>query len=170
VPSDAPEPFGLPPRVTVTSIRAGTPDQYSVTPDRAVLQLDARLTPTWTAEDARRFVSLFVDRLDGQHPHVHHTTVRELTESWPPFQLVPEHPLPAALAAGAKVAGLDPQPVVAGPSNIGCLLAAHGIPATAGFGVAYRGLHGIDEAIDLATVPAVQATYHRALLSLLEGP
>jgi hypothetical protein len=47
---------------------------------------------------------------------------------------------------------------VAGPSNIGNYLAGLGIPATAGFGVDYRGLHGTDERIRLESVPQVQAS------------
>ncbi|SPE57395.1 hypothetical protein SNS2_3065 [Streptomyces netropsis] len=55
----------------------------------------------------------------------------------------------------------------AGPSNIGNLLAGEGIPATAGFGVPYRGLHGIDERARLAELPTVYAVYQRAVLDLL---
>ena len=58
---------------------------------------------------------------------------------------------------------------VAGPSNIGNYLAGLGIPATAGFGVDYQGLHGTDERVRLASIPAVQAAYHQALLILLHG-
>jgi succinyl-diaminopimelate desuccinylase len=58
---------------------------------------------------------------------------------------------------------------VAGPSNIGNYLSSRGIPATAGFGVAYQGLHGTDERIDIATIPPVQAIYQEAVLALLNG-
>lgn len=56
---------------------------------------------------------------------------------------------------------------VAGPSNIGNYLAKLGIDATAGFGVHYKALHGTDERIEIATIPPVQATYHEAILTLL---
>jgi succinyl-diaminopimelate desuccinylase len=46
-----------------------------------------------------------------------------------------------------------PPAKVAGPSNIGNYLAKLGIPATAGLGVVYHGLHGTDERIELASVP-----------------
>jgi succinyl-diaminopimelate desuccinylase len=55
----------------------------------------------------------------------------------------------------------------AGPSNIGNHLAGLGIPAIAGFGVDYQGLHGADERIRLDSIPAVQAAYHHALRTLL---
>ena len=41
------------------------------------------------------------------------------------------------------------------------------VPATAGFGVDYQGLHGTDERIRLESIPVVQAAYHHALLTLL---
>lgn len=57
----------------------------------------------------------------------------------------------------------------AGPSNIGNLLAGEGIAATAGFGVPYEGLHGIDERAHLAALPTVYAVYQRAVLDLLRA-
>ena len=59
------------------------------------------------------------------------------------------------------------RPKVAGPSNIGNYLAGLGIPATAGFGPVYEGLHGTDERALVASIPQVQATYHRAVAHLL---
>jgi succinyl-diaminopimelate desuccinylase len=58
---------------------------------------------------------------------------------------------------------------IAGPSNIGNFLAAKGIPATAGFGVRYRGLHAADESVELASIPQVAATYALAVSRLLDG-
>jgi len=69
--------------------------------------------------------------------------------------------------AGARAAGIGVEPKVAGPSNIGNFLAAEGIPATAGVGPSYQGLHGVDESVDLSGLPAVQVAYHHAVLSLL---
>ena len=72
-------------------------------------------------------------------------------------------------APGGAVGGADPGGEIAGPSNIGNYLAGLGIPATAGFGVDYQGLHGTDERIRLDSIPAVQAAYHQALLTLLHA-
>ena len=74
-----------------------------------------------------------------------------------------------AAAGGGTAAGLAPAAKVAGPSNIGNYLAGLGIPATAGFGVDYQGLHGTDERIRLDSIPVVQAAYHQALLTLLHA-
>jgi succinyl-diaminopimelate desuccinylase len=41
------------------------------------------------------------------------------------------------------------------------------LPATAGFGVMYTGLHATDERFRTDTIPPVQATYHATLLRLL---
>ena len=53
------------------------------------------------------------------------------------------------------------------PSDIGNYLASLGIPTTAGFGVAYRNLHGTDECSQVTTVPTMQAVCHEAVLALL---
>jgi len=91
----------------------------------------------------------------------------EVTTRWPPYALPDGSPLRDALLQGAARAGLAPEAKVAGRSSIGNYLAGLGIPATAGFGVDYTGLHGTDERIRLDSIPAVQAAYHQALLALL---
>ena len=93
----------------------------------------------------------------------------EITTRWPPYALPDGSPLRDALLQAAARAGLAPVAKVAGPSNIGNYLAGLGIPATAGFGVDYQGLHGTDERIRLDSIPAVQAAYHQALLTLLHA-
>jgi succinyl-diaminopimelate desuccinylase len=57
---------------------------------------------------------------------------------------------------------------VTGPSNVGNLLAQHGIPATCGFGVAYRNIHAPDECIDLTTLVPTHRVYEAALQELLK--
>jgi succinyl-diaminopimelate desuccinylase len=93
-----------------------------------------------------------------------------VTTRWPPFALPDGSPLRDALLEAASWAGLAPAAKIAGPSNIGNYLAGLGIPATAGFGVDYQGLHGTDERIRLDSLPIVQAAYHQALLTLLRTP
>ena len=94
-------------------------------------------------------------------------TYVEVTTSWPPYALPDILRLRTALLAAARDAGITAQAKVAGPSNIGNYLAGLGIPATAGFGVAYEGLHGTDERIRIDSIPPVQAAYHQALFTLL---
>lgn len=55
---------------------------------------------------------------------------------------------------------------IASSSNIGNYLAGLGIPATAGIGVSYVGLHGTDGHARLDTIPTVRAVYHNAVLRL----
>lgn len=167
VPTAVDPAYGLPPKLTVTSVRGGTSGAYSVVPDRCELEVDVRLTSVFDAAAAWSMLRNAVKDLDRLCPAPRASKVEATTESWPPFRLPAGHELPAAIRAGARMAGLDPAPVVAGPSNIGNFLAARGIPATAGFGVRYRGLHGTDEAIELASVPAVGVAYEHAVRRLL---
>jgi succinyl-diaminopimelate desuccinylase len=167
VPTELDPDFGLPPKLTVTSIRGGTSGVYSVVPDRCDLEVDVRLTNAFDIDTAWKLLAAAVADIDAAHPAPRGSQLERTVQAWPPFRLPSDHPLPAALAAGARAVGLDPSPVVAGPSNIGNLLASRGIPATAGFGVRYRNLHATDEAIEIATIPATQAAYHHTVLTLL---
>ncbi|MFF9476931.1 hypothetical protein ACF1E9_30495 [Streptomyces roseolus] len=90
--------------------------------------------------------------------------------SWPPFRLEADEQPAAALLSAARRAGLDVRAKTAGPSNIGNLLAGQGIPATAGFGVPYEGLHGIDERASLAELADVYSIHQQAVDELLGRP
>jgi len=107
-------------------------------------------------------------QLDTQWPGTLPTHVK-ITTRWPPYALPNSSPLRNALLQAAESARLTTAAKIAGPSNIGNYLAGLGIPATAGFGVDYRGLHGTDERIRLDSIPPIQAAYHQALLTLLQA-
>jgi succinyl-diaminopimelate desuccinylase len=156
--------FPLPPKLTVTAIHGG--EGYSTIPDLCVLNVDVRLTPTFEAEQALALLGSTLAGLDAAWPDTPPTGL-DITTRWPAFALPEDEPLRAALLTAAQDSGLHPQAKVAGPSNIGNYLAGLNIPAIAGFGVDYRGLHATDEQIRLDSIAPVQATYHRALLSLL---
>jgi succinyl-diaminopimelate desuccinylase len=156
--------FPLPAKLTVTAISGG--EGYSMVPDLCTVNVDIRLTPALDDLAAVALVQEAAASTDAAWPGTPPTDV-DVTTRWPPYALPDGSPLRDALLNGATRAGLAPAAKVAGPSNIGNYLAALGIPATAGFGVDYQGLHGTDERIRLDSIPAVQATYHQALLVLL---
>lgn len=156
--------FGLPPKLSVTELHGG--QGYSVTPDLALVHVDVRLTPDF---DEHAAVALLRERcaaVDARWPGTAPTGLSTVM-SWPPYRLPDGHPLPDALLKAAHDMGLQTTPKVAGPSNIGNYLAGLGVPATAGFGVDYVGLHATDERIRIDSIPAVQGAYHQAVLSLL---
>jgi len=158
--------FPLPARLTVTAISGG--EGYSMVPDLCTVNLDIRLTPALDDLAAAALVQQAVASADEAWPGTPPTDV-DVTSRWPPYVLPDGSPLREALLNGAARAGLAPVAKVAGPSNIGNYLAGLGIPATAGFGVDYQGLHGTDERIRLDSIPAVQAAYHQALVLLLQA-
>ncbi|MGW1953186.1 M20 family metallopeptidase [Streptomyces sp. NPDC001920] len=159
--------FPLPPRLTVTSCHGG--QGFSVVPDRCEVGVDVRTTPAFDARAAERLVRAAVDDLDVRAPAPRPTTITPVA-TWPPYRLAEDRQPAAALLEAAAEEGLDVRPKVAGPSNIGNLLAGEGVPATAGFGVRHEGLHGVDERACLEDLPAVHAVYRRAVLSLLGAP
>ncbi|MEU9916620.1 M20/M25/M40 family metallo-hydrolase [Streptomyces sp. NPDC051001] len=152
--------FPLPPKLTVTSIRGG--EGFSVVPDRCEVGVDIRTTPTFDARAAQALVRAAAAELGTP------ATVTPLA-SWPPFRLAEDEQPAAALLDAATRAGLKVRAKTAGPSNIGNLLAAEGIPATAGFGVRYEGLHGTDERACLTDLPTVLAVYRDTVSGLLAG-
>ncbi|WP_338054086.1 M20 family metallopeptidase [Streptomyces spiramenti] len=164
---EADERFPLPAKLTVTSISGGS--GWSVTPDRVDLHVDVRLTPALDGSSAAQLVRSVVAQLDSELPPPAPTQIEEVA-CWPPFRVPRDAEPAAAILAAAESLSVRVTPKTAGPSNIGNLLAGHGVPATAGFGVAYEGLHGTDERAQLAQLPLVHAVYHRTVLQLLSRP
>jgi len=156
--------FPLPGRLTVTAISGG--EGYSVVPDLCFVNVDVRLTPAFGSQTALDTVREAAAAADEGWPGTQPTHV-EVTTSWPPYALPGNSPLRTALLSAARDVGITARAKVAGPSNIGNYLAGLGIPATAGFGVAYEGLHGTNERIRIDSIPPIQAAYHQALLTLL---
>ncbi|MFD6153578.1 M20 family metallopeptidase [Streptomyces sp. NPDC060243] len=158
------ERFPLPARASVTAFSGGA--GFSVVPDRVDLNVDVRLTPAFDGEAAAALVTALVRRLDTDLPAPAPTEVHHVA-CWPPFRLSPRDEPAAALLRAAAARGVRVRAKTAGPSNIGNLLAGRGVPATAGFGVRYEGLHGIDERAHLAELPDVYAVYLDAIRDLM---
>jgi succinyl-diaminopimelate desuccinylase len=168
IPGPVDHALGLSPKLTVTAVHGG--QGYSIVPDRCEISIDVRLTPSFDAWAAHNLVTRLVENLDRSHPTERATEI-QCRESWPAYRLPEDTPVAVALLeAAARHLQSPPSAEVAGPSNIGNYLASIGVPATAGFGVGYQGLHGTDERIEVASIPVVQAIYHEAVLSLLGGP
>jgi len=163
LPNGASEQFPLPGRLTVTAIDGG--QGYSVNPDLCTLNIDIRTTPTFDDTAASALLERLTTRVDQHWPGTRPTLIQRTTR-WPAYALSPDSLLRATLLRAAHSFGVNVDPKIAGPSNIGSYLAGLGIPATAGFGVSYTGLHATDERIQLDTIPLVQAVYHTTLLTL----
>lgn len=153
-------------KLTVTSIQSG--EGFSVTPDLCSLNVDVRLTPGFDDRASESVLREQISAVDAAWQGTRPTGV-EIVTRWPPFALPEGSRLRDALLDAAAEVGLDVTAKIAGPSNIGNYLAGLGIPATAGFGVEYEGLHATDERILLDSLGPVQAVYHRALLTLMSG-
>jgi succinyl-diaminopimelate desuccinylase len=166
LPESAGPEFPLSPRLTVTAIRGG--EGYSTVPDLCLVNVDIRLTPAFGEAAALDLLHQTVCSVDADWSGTRQTAVA-VTGHWPAFALPDGSALRGALLDATAAAGLRVTPKIAGPSNIGNYLAGLGIPATAGFGVDYVGLHGTDERIRLDSVPFVHATYQHALLTLMKG-
>lgn len=166
IPDGASPEFPLPGKLTVTAIQGG--QGYSVTPDLCTLNVDIRTTPTFDDTAAARLLEQLVAHVDDGWPGTRPTLIQVDTR-WPAYALAEDARLRNALLGAAKMVDVAVEAKIAGPSNIGNYLAGLGIPATAGFGVTYAGLHATDERIRIDTIPTIQAIYHSAALDLLDA-
>jgi succinyl-diaminopimelate desuccinylase len=158
------EDFPLPAKLTITTIHGG--EGYSVTPDLCTFGIDMRTTPAVNCRTLRELLYQAITAVDQTWPDTR-ATIMDIDTEWPPYHTDQASPIRNALLDAAQSLGIDVQPKISGMSNIGNYLAGLNIPATAGFGVAYEGLHATNERIRLDTIPTVQATYHAAVLNLL---
>jgi succinyl-diaminopimelate desuccinylase len=157
--------FPLPPQLTITAIAGG--EGFSMVPDACSLNVDIRLTTTFTAALARRTLAQAVEVFDAAAPDERKTRI-EWIPGWPAYRLDDNEPAVRALQVAACVAfGRDVPTGTAGPSNVGNYLATLGVPATSGFGVTYRNLHAPDECIEVASIEPVYGAYRSAVRSLL---
>jgi succinyl-diaminopimelate desuccinylase len=157
LPAEPAGPFAFGPKVTVTAIEGG--EGFSVVPDRASCSLDIRLTPGFDAAAAMHWLEALVDP---------QTTRIETVESWPPYIVSETDAFVRAFgSAGRDAFARDIPLAVCGPSNIGNLFAAHGIPTICGLGVTAENVHGTDECALLASVPQAYRGYSEGVRRFL---
>jgi succinyl-diaminopimelate desuccinylase len=150
-------PFGS--RATVTHIEGG--QGYSIVPDHAVCYIDIRLTRTFDAAHARRWLVQVAHEVDPQ-------CRIEVVDHWPAYVVEPSNRLARSFAAAAETAFGRAMPAeVSGMSNIGNLLAARGVPTICAPGVSSANIHATDEWADIDSVGPVYSMYCEAVRRFL---
>jgi succinyl-diaminopimelate desuccinylase len=140
--------FAFGPAATVTHLEGG--EGFSVVPDRAVCHVDIRLTRAFDGDKALHWMTGLVAG-EGRIERV---------DAWPPYLVAPEAPLVQSFAAAAREAfGRIVPTDVCGPSNIGNLLAARGVPTICAPGVGFANIHAADEWADVASFAPVYRMY-----------
>lgn len=159
MPDDA-FPFG--PSATVTRIEGG--EGFSVVPDLAVCHVDIRLTRRFDAAQATRWLEQIVHDVDGQ-------AGIEIVDSWPAYVVSRDDRLVQSFVQAAGAAfGRPFSADVCGPSNIGNLLASHGVPTVCAPGVSFGNMHAADEWAEVASIGPVYVMYCEAALGFLNRP
>ena len=158
-PQDAAFPFG--PAATVTRIEGG--EGFSVVPDHASCYIDIRLTRAFDEARAARWLEDIVRSVDPQGRI-------ETVDHWPAYLVSPDDALVRSFtAAAAKAFGRPVATDVCGPSNIGNLLAARGVPTICAPGVSFANMHAADEWAEIASVAPVYGMYCDAAVGFLGG-
>ncbi|MBN4046971.1 M20 family metallopeptidase [Olleya sp. AH-315-K02] len=157
--------IGKLPKINVTRISAG--DSFSIIPDKCEVYVDIRLNSVFQYKQASEIVRKFIKDTDASFNPPIETKIEEL-EGWPYYKLDENSMIVNALTKASED-HFETKPAfkVSGASNIGNYLFANGIPATCGFGVDYKNLHGANESIDTKTIVQVYKTYRDALKNLL---
>ena len=139
-------------------------------PDTCQVMVDVRLTPSFATDDARELLTTVIADIDHRRPGRTRAHIEE-AESWPAYRLGEHSHVASALLSAAR-RHHDAATPARGPSNIGNLFSAHGIDATCGFGVSYRGLHAPNEGLQIDTIPIAYRVYRDAVRKLLlrSGP
>ena len=154
---DAAFPFG--PAATVTHLSGG--EGFSVVPDRATCNIDIRLTRAFDGARAMRWLEEIVRAVDGQ-------SRIQTIDHWPAYLVEPSHDLVCSFSAAAERAfGRRIATDVCGPSNIGNLLAAQGVPTVCAPGVSFGNMHAANEWADIESIEPVYAMYCDAALRFL---
>ena len=154
---DAAFPFG--PAATVTHLSGG--EGFSVVPDHATCNIDIRLTRAFDGDKATRWLEEIVRAVDGQ-------SRIETIDHWPAYLVDPDHSLAQSFVAAAERAfGRRVVTDVCGPSNIGNLLAARGVPTICAPGVSFGNMHAANEWADIESIAPVYAMYCDAALRFL---
>jgi succinyl-diaminopimelate desuccinylase len=142
-------PFG--PAATLTHLEGG--QGFSVVPDLATCHVDIRLTRAFDGERARLWLQEIVRSADPD------ARIEEV-DHWPAYLVARDHPLVKSFVAAAEIAFARPVPAdVCGPSNIGNLLAARGVPTICAPGVTFGDMHAANEWADVASIAPVYAMY-----------
>jgi len=163
-PSPDPD-FEFGPKLTVTAVNGGS--GFSTVPGSCDVNVDVRLTRTFGSANARDLVSRIVRENNHAFPSPRANAILS-EETIPAYRLSDDSRIVRALRAGAGQAMARNVPaVVCGPSNAGNVFAAAGIDATCGFGVTYKGIHGVDECLDVESIDMVYRAYLHAVHTLL---
>ncbi len=150
-------PFG--PAATVTHLSGG--EGFSVVPDHATCNIDIRLTRAFDGDKAMRWLETIVRAVDPQGRI-------ETIDHWPAYLVEPDHDLVGSFSAAAERAfGRRIAIDVCGPSNIGNLLAARGVPTICAPGVGFGNMHAANEWADIDSMAPVYAMYCDAALRFL---
>ena len=151
-PNDAAFPFG--PSATLTHLDGG--QGFSIVPDLATCHVDIRLTRTFDGDTARHWLEAIVRSVDGE-------ARIEPVDHWPAYLVAHDHPLVRSFTAAAETAFGRKMPAeVSGPSNIGNLLAARGVPTICAPGVTFGDMHAANEWSEIASFAPVYAMYCQA--------
>lgn len=148
-----------------TVIRGGV--NVNIVPDTAEALIDVRTIPEFDRPQSEALLAQAIIAVTTRRPAISFKI--ELLTSLPPALSNPDAPLFACVQQAAQqVTGATPPKVVCGPANEGYLFIERGIPLVCGFGPTGANAHGLDEYVDLASLPDAALIYALTAVKMQE--
>ncbi len=138
-----------------TLIRGGT--SINIIPDHCEAAVDIRLTPETNRQQIEALINACTQRVEQERGV---TFTRTLLNDASATFTSPDAAIIQVLESVVRdVKHIEPQRVVAGPSNEGYLLNERGIPTICGFGPAGENFHAIDEYVTIDSLVETAAVF-----------
>jgi acetylornithine deacetylase len=125
--------------------------EWSIYPDRCVLQVERRTVSGESAATAEQEVHALLEDLRQQDPEF--VATAKLVFSRPPYETPPAHPLTALVHELSAARGVDARPVGMSFWTDAAILGDAGIPSVL-FGPGGAGLHSVEEYVNVEDVLA----------------
>jgi acetylornithine deacetylase/succinyl-diaminopimelate desuccinylase-like protein len=145
-----------------TLIRGGS--GINVVPSSCEAYGDVRLLPGTSAEEIKRLVTEQLERFSITDYQLDDLLVVPAAETDPQAEVV--QTLAAAVEA---ITGIRPRVEGSGSACDGWMFITRGIPTVCGYGVAYGGVHGADEWVDLESLRSATEVYAHTILHYLKN-
>ncbi len=143
-----------------TLMRGGS--GINVVPSSCEAYSNVRLLPDTSPEEIKRLIKDQLEQLSIPNYQLKDLLEVPAAETHPQAEVV--QTLAAAVAA---ITGTHPRVEGSGPACDGWMFITRGIPTVCGYGVAYDGVHGADEWVDVESLRSTTEVYAHTILHFL---
>ena len=145
-----------------TLIQGGS--AINIVPDSCKAYGDVRLLPGISVDEVRKILETQLAQYTSVPYQLDNVVAVPAVETDPGSEIVQ-----SLAEAAEEVTGTRPPPGGSGPACDGWMFITRGIPTVCGYGVAYGGVHGPDEWVDLESLRVTTEIYAQTVLRYFDG-